>query len=202
MLMWEQPPALIKTDFNQTKVYFETIVKATNVYKQNSGSSSTRGNKYKSANQIANINNELRTWIQQIARNGANNKQATNTQATKKIASMEVEIKKLTTSISQMASKMNNNKNSNPKAGSGDHESRRPQMKKAHNMGGYCSSHSFHPVGTNHTSATCYRKMDGHKDKATWTNRLGGDMFLPTAKRVSINQQHHATWKGKSAPTN
>jgi hypothetical protein len=123
MLMWEQQPALIKTDFDQTKVYFERIVKATDVYEQNSGSSSARGNKYKSANQMADIGNKLREWTQQIASNGANKEQAANTQGTKKIASMEAKIKKLTATISQMASKMNNNENSNPNTGSGDRKS-------------------------------------------------------------------------------
>jgi hypothetical protein len=126
MLTWEQQPALIKTNFNQTKAYFKKIIKATDVYEQNSGSSSTRGNKYKSANQMANIGNKLHKWIQQIASNGANNEQAVNTQATKKIASMEAEIKKLTATISQMASKMNNKVNSNPNTGSGDRKSRCP----------------------------------------------------------------------------
>jgi hypothetical protein len=202
MLTWEQQPALIKTNFDQTKAYFERIIKATDVYEQNSGSSSAHGNKYESANQMADIGDKLHEWIQQIASYGANNEQATNTQATKKIISMEAEIKKLPAMISQIASKMNNNKNSNPNTGSGDRKSRCPQMKKARNMGGYCHSHGFHPISTNHRSTTCSWKKDGHKDEATWTYCLGGNMFWPTAKCVAINQQYHATWKGKSAPTN
>jgi hypothetical protein len=55
-------------------------------------------------------------------------------------------MKKLTATISQMASKMKNNENSNPNTGSGDRESRHPQMKKARNMEGYCHSHGFHPI--------------------------------------------------------
>ncbi len=69
-------------------------------------------------------------------------------------------------------------------------------------MGGYCHSHGYHLVGANQTSANCSWKKDGHKDKAKWTNTLGGDTFWPSAKRIAINQQNHATWKGKSAPTN
>ncbi len=88
MLTWEQQPTLIKTNFDLTKTYFEAIVKATNVYEQNTGGGSTRGNKYKSENQMADIGNKLREWIQQIASNGANNEQAANTQAIKKIAFM------------------------------------------------------------------------------------------------------------------
>jgi hypothetical protein len=114
---------------------------------------------------------------------------------------MEAEIKKLTATIAQMASKMNTNENSNPNTSNSDRESRRPQMKKERNMGGYCHSHGFHPVGEDHTSATCSWKKEGHRTEATWTNRMGGDTFWPTAKRVTTNQQDHATWKGKSAPT-
>jgi hypothetical protein len=69
-------------------------------------------------------------------------------------------------------------------------------------MGRYCHSHGYHPISANHTIANCSWKKEGHKDKATWTNTLGGDTFWPFAKRVAINQQNHATWKGKSASTN
>jgi hypothetical protein len=201
MLTWEQSSAIIKTDFNQTKAYFEKIVKATDIYKQNTGSNSVGFNKYESANQMANYGNKLQEWIQQIASNGANNELAVNTQATDKIASMEAEIKKLTAAIAQMANKSNNSKNVTPNTSSGNWPSRCPQNKKPHNMSGYCHSHGYHPVGADHTSANCSWKKDGHKDKATWTNTLSGDTFWPSAKHVTINQQNHATWKGKSAPT-
>jgi hypothetical protein len=115
---------------------------------------------------------------------------------------MEAEIKKLTAAITQMAIKSNNGKSINPNTSSSDHDSRRPQNKRQRNMGGYCHSHSYHPVGAKHTSANCSWKKDGHKYEATWTNTLGGDTFWPSAKRIAINQQNHATWKGKLAPTN
>jgi hypothetical protein len=73
MLTLEQSSAIIKTGFNQAKAYFEKIVKATNVYKQNTSANSVRCNTYKSANQMANYGNKLQEWIQQIASNGANN---------------------------------------------------------------------------------------------------------------------------------
>jgi hypothetical protein len=50
MLTWEQSSAIIKTNFDQTKAYFEKIVKATKVYKQNTVGNSARCNKYESAN--------------------------------------------------------------------------------------------------------------------------------------------------------
>ncbi len=114
---------------------------------------------------------------------------------------MEAEIKKLMAAIAQMANK-SNGVNVNSNTSSGDCKSRRPQNKKPRNMGGYCHSHSYHPVGAGHTSVNCSWKIDGHKDKATWTNTLGGDTFWPSAKRLAIFQQNHATWKGKSAPSN
>jgi hypothetical protein len=40
MLTWEQSSVIIKTNFDQTKAYFEKIVKATNIYKQNTGGNS------------------------------------------------------------------------------------------------------------------------------------------------------------------
>ncbi len=66
---------------------------------------------------------------------------------------MEAEIKKLMAAITQMTNKSNNGKNVNPNTSGGDHDSRCPQNKKPRNMGGYCHSHGYHPVGANHTSA-------------------------------------------------
>ncbi len=120
---------------------------------------------------------------------------------------MEGEIKKLTATIATMAAKINNeNRYPNSGAsrgGSSNHMSRLPQTKKIHNMGAYCSSHGFHPVGANHDSFTCrneWRKPK-HNIAATWTNRLGGDTFWLSAKQVATEQQDHPTWKGQSAPT-
>ncbi len=76
------------------------------------------------------------------------------------------------------------------------------QFKKSRNMGAYCSSHGFHPVGNNHDSVTCIYKKPEHKIEATWCNRLGGDMYWPNANRVKVEQQEHPAWKGKVAPTN
>jgi hypothetical protein len=104
---------------------------------------------------MTNYSNKLQEWIQQIASNGGNNELAANTQATNKIASMEAEIKKLTAAITQMANKSNNGKNVNPNTSSGNCNIRAPQNKKPRNMGGYCHSHGYQPIGANHTSANC-----------------------------------------------
>ena len=72
---------------------------------------------------------------------------------------------------------------------------------KHRNMGGYCHSCGFHPVGKTHTSETCgYRKLN-HDEKATWTNRgTGGSTVWP--KKVREDQKTHEAYAGKSAPTN
>jgi hypothetical protein len=109
---------------------------------------------------------------------------------------MEGKIKKLTATIAAMAAKITNNKNQDPNSGtsacgSSNRVSKQPKMKKIHNMGAYCSLHEFHPVGANHDSVTCrneWRKPE-HHIAATWTDRLVGDTYWPSAKQVAIEQQ-------------
>ena len=206
MLTWEQQPPAIKTDYDEAKAYFERIVKATDTYEQNAGGGTAGRNRYESANHMADYGNEIHEYIQQLASAGAASATdaAANIQTKDKLSTMEAEIKKLTATIAAMAMKLTNNENRDPNAGggTGDRDSRRPQMKKLRNMGAYCHSHGFHPVGADHDSANCGWKKPDHNVAATWTNRLGGDMFWPSAKRVAVEQQDHHTWKGKSAPTN
>ena len=206
MLTWEQQPPAIKTDYDEAKAYFERIVKATDTYEQNAGGGTAGRNRYESANHMADYGDEIREYIQQLASAGAASATdaAANIQTKDKLSTMEAEIKKLTATIAAMAMKLTNNENRDPNAGggTGDRDSRRPQMKKLRNMGAYCHSHGFHPVGADHDSANCGWKKPDHNVAATWTNRLGGDMFWPSAKRVAVEQQNHHTWKGKSAPTN
>ncbi len=193
-------------DNNKAKIYFERIVKATDTYEQNAGGGTTGRNRYDSANQMADYCNIIQEYIQQLVSAGATSATdtAANMQTKDKLSTMEAEIKKLTATIAAMATKLTNNKNRDPNAGgaTGNCESRRPQMKKLRNMGAYCHSHGFHPVGANHDSANCGRKKPNHNVAATWTNQLGGDMFWPSAKRAAIEQHDHHMWKGKSAPTN
>jgi hypothetical protein len=191
MLTWEQQPAATKTDYNLARAYFKRIVKATDTYEQNAGGGTAGCNCYESANQLAEYGDEIREYIQQLTSAGTANAtdNAVNMQMKEKLTMMESKIKKLTATIAAMAAKMTNNENQDPNSGasggsSSNHVSRQPQMKKIHNMGAYCSLHGFHPVGANHDSVTCrneWRKPE-HNITATWTNRLGGDMFWPSAK--------------------
>jgi hypothetical protein len=122
---------------------------------------------------------------------------------TQVLAEMVAQIKAQTAAVTQLAAtKENSNPNATRGNGGGDRKSRRPQMSKLQNMGGYCSSHGFHPVGAGHNSKTCRWHKEEHNTVATWNNRLGGNTFWPTATRVTIKQQDHPTWKGKLAPTN
>ena len=54
------------------------------------------------------------------------------------------------------------------------------------NIGGYCWSHGWDPVGEKHNSSTCTRKRDGHKAEATGSNKLGGSTWQP--KKHQYNQ--------------
>jgi hypothetical protein len=76
------------------------------------------------------------------------------------------------------------------------------QYDKPRSMGCYCYSHGFHPAGENHTSATCTWKQPNHDATAMWNNRKGGSVHWPPPIHVSIGQQTHATYTGKTALTN
>jgi len=211
MLTWGRQPTATKTDFGLAKAHFEEIVNATDTYEQNAGGETAGRSRYESANQMADHGNEIREYIQQLASTSAANNAADSAatiQTTNKLTTMEEEIKKLTATIDSMANKFNNNpnpnqngENINPNSGANEGSQGR-RYKKLLNMGAYCSSHGFHPVGIKHDSVTCIYKKTEHKSEATWCNRLGGDMYWPNAKRVTVEQQEHPLWKGKVAPTN
>ena len=119
MLTWEQQPPAIKTGYDEAKRYFERIIKATDTYKQNAGGGTAGRNRYKSANQMADYGKEIREYIQQLASAGATSATdaAANMQTKDKLSTMEADIKKLTTTIAAMATKLTNNKNRDPNAG-------------------------------------------------------------------------------------
>ena len=47
------------------------------------------------------------------------------------------------------------------------------------NLGGYCWSHGWDPVGPKHCSRNCTRMKDGHKKEATGDNKMGGSTWQP-----------------------
>jgi hypothetical protein len=204
MMDWEQQPINIKTNYPLAKLHFELKVKAHDTYLQNSSSGATGRNKYESANNMADIGNKIKDYIAKIASSSITNDDvvANMREADKKkdaeMADMSAQIKQLTAAVAKLASRENNDPNKN----CGRHGNRVvEQMTKLRNMGGYCFTHGFHPVGAAHDSATCtYKLKDTHNDAATWNNRLGGNTYWPKAIRVAIKQQNHPTWKNKEAP--
>jgi hypothetical protein len=77
---------------------------------------------------------------------------------------MSVQIKALTKAVAKVTA-TKGNKNVNPSTTNGDegngkrHQPQRgpqpEQLTKLRNMGGYCHSHGFHPVGPSHDSKNC-----------------------------------------------
>jgi hypothetical protein len=203
MLDWEKQPTATKMDYNAVKNYFEALVKATDTYKMNAAGGTTRRNKYESANQLADYGDEIWEYIAKIAGVSASSQAANVDATTKRFAEMAAQIKALTEAFAQhAATKKNANPNATRGNGGSDPEIQRPQRKKLQNMGEYCSSHGFHPVGAGHNSKTCRWQKEGHNTEAMWNDQLGENMFWPTATRVAIEQQDHPTGKGKAAPTN
>ncbi len=156
MLAWEKQPTATKMDYYAAKNYFEALVKATDTYEMNAGGGTTGCNKYKSANQLADYGNEIWEYIAKIAGVSASSQSANADATTKQVAEMAAQIKALTEAITQLAAtKENANPNATRGNGGGDCKIRRQQRKKLLNMGGYCSSHGFHPVGASHNSKPC-----------------------------------------------
>ena len=74
MVTWENNPILIKDNYAKAKRFFETPVKDFESYTQNSGGGAAKTG-YKSANQMADVGNEIRKYIQEIASTTVANKE-------------------------------------------------------------------------------------------------------------------------------
>ncbi len=205
MMEWEQQPIATKTDYTLAKNYFERRVKAHDTYIQNSGRGTAGRHSYESANSMADIGDEIKDYIAKIASASvANHNTVANMHKAGKtkdaeLALMATQFSQLTAAIAKLtANKENEHKVPNKNRGRRTME----QMTKRRNMGSYCHTHGYHPVGPTHDSAICeFKKKDGHKDTATWSNRLDGSTYWPLAIRVAIEQQGHPAWKDKSKPT-
>jgi hypothetical protein len=216
MTEWENKIIAINDDFNEAKLYFEGLVKDYEVYVQNSNDTAGKHN-FESTNQAINADagDELQKYIVSIAQAAVTQEeQAANIRDSFKASSdaMAAQIKTMSDQIAQLTKKLDNKENTPYGGGGGgggggrlrDRE-RGPvaiQYEKPRSMGCYCFSHDFHPAGENHTSANCQWKQPNHDATATWNNRKGGSVHWPPPICVSIGQQNHATYVGKSAPTN
>jgi hypothetical protein len=176
--------------------------------------------KYNSAGNIndkkalADMGNKLRDYIASLTTAKQKDKEnvppSTNN---KEFDEMKKQMAEMKTLIMNMNKE--NNKNSNS-GGSGDDKGKgkgkgcnrnrvlnETPMTRARNMGVYCHSCGYHPVGENRTSANCPYKRSGHDDNATWTNRgTDGSKTWPREIRVREDQRSHATYKDKERPTN
>jgi hypothetical protein len=220
MTEWENKPEAIKNNFNNAKTYFKGLVQDYEVYEQNIGGTAGKHN-FESANQAteADCGNELCQYIPGVAQTAVKQEEhAANihdsTKAT--IDAMAGQIKAMSDQIAQLTKAMANKENapngSSSGGGSGSSGGRGSdkgraryvavQYAKPHNMGSSCLSHGFHPAGENHTSATCKWKLHNHDTMATWNDRKSSSVYWPPPICGSIEQQNHATYAGKTAPTN
>ncbi len=206
MMEWEQQPNITKTNYALAKIWFEMRVKAHNTYIQNSGGGTAGRHNYKSANNMADIGNEIKDYITKIAcmsianNNAVANMREAGKSKDTKLALMANQISQLTAAIAKLTA---NKENNEPKTPNNNRKHRTvEQMTKLRTMGGYCHTRGYHPIGATHDSASCeYKKKEGHKDAATWSNRLNGSTYWPLAIRVAIEQQGHPAWKDKSKPS-
>ena len=119
MMEWEQQPINIKTDYPLAKQHFELKVKAHDTYLQNSSSGATGRNKYESANNMADIGDEIKDYIAKIASSAVtNNDVVTNMREADKrkdaeMANMSAQIKQLTAAVAKLASREKADPNQN-----------------------------------------------------------------------------------------
>ena len=76
MVAWENKNVAITEDYDQAKKYFEDLVRDFKLYTQNSGGAAAKAG-YKSTNQMADVGDKIRKYIQDIASATAANKEQT-----------------------------------------------------------------------------------------------------------------------------
>ncbi len=187
-----------KTDFTLAQEFFEKLIKSYDTYEQNAGAASK--NAHDSTSRLMDVGNKLHKYINQIA--AANEQQKEDTAANignNMNSGLAADVNQLAEALAQFMKMVTNKENKPPSnSNTGGHRSDKQYM-GVRNMGAYCSSHGYHPVGTGHTSTTCKYKKEGHNNAAVWGNILG-DVW-PATMRVTIAQQDHVMYKNKSKPT-
>ena len=209
MKAWEENDEGDKNDWDFIVDYFSTKMVAINKYLQNNGDEI----KYDSAANVkqeealADVGDELRKYIltltqaneshqQESAANIKDTKYDEMTERMKKMESM------MATLVTQLAAAPGKSKDDDKAKGDEDNKSKR-KWKFSRNMGEYCHSCGYHPIGVKHTSKTCIKKAEGHDDDATWTNHgPKGSSEWPVEKKVTDKDKEHATYKNKAAPSN
>jgi hypothetical protein len=231
MKEWEKKNEADKNDWTIMKGYFEDKMKLNDKYHNNNEGneatlySSAANITEEQEDRLADMGDQIREYIQQIT--GAKEKEnvpppsnsTSTTSSNKAVEEMNnrmTKIEELLTNMTFANNQNNRNRggggNDDKNRGGGDNDNGKDKNRrrwfdpsepytKYRNMGVYCHSCGFHPVGIEHTSKTCGYKRQNHDDNATWTNRgVNGSKVWPT--RVRDDQKNHASWAGKSAPTN
>ena len=164
---------------------------------------------------LADMGDQIREYIQQITQvkenvppPPSNIKPATSSNSSDKaVEEMNKRMANLESMMTDFCSNKenrgsgssNNNNNKNKQKGN-----RRGPETRIRNMGAYCYSCGFNPIGKNHTSKTCNSryKRSTHDDNATWTNRGDGNGSMVWPTKIHEDQKNHEAYAGKSAPTN
>jgi hypothetical protein len=215
MKAWEEKDEADKNDWDTIVDYFNDKMTATDIYLNNAGGADKI--KYDSTanvseDKLADLGDDLREFILTLQQsNISNNSTATTVTETTanvkdaKYDAMTERMIAMEKMMEKMMAKMGEKKpnTTNTTAGDDKDEGKTRTFKYPRNMGGYCHSCGYHPVGPKHDSETCNRKKEGHVATATWTKRgENGCTDWPVIAKVKPSQQEHTSYKGKSAPTN
>ena len=108
----------------------------------------------------------------------------------------------MATLVTQLAAAPGPSKDEDKPKGEDD-KNNKHKLKYSRDMGNYCHSCGYHPIGVKHTSKTCIKKTEGHDDNATWTNHgPKGSNEWPSKKKVTDKDKENASYKNKAAPAN
>jgi hypothetical protein len=165
MVTWENKQFIIKDDYEQAKQYFETLVKDFEIYTQNSGGGASKTG-YESVNNIADVRDEIRKYIQEITSATIANKERTAelaanvSEAAKAKDSQLVFITariQLLPLLAQSIANRTTNETSSSKQTSttNDGSSGTRVFKYTRNMGDYCWSHGLQDINKLHVTS-CY----------------------------------------------
>ena len=223
MKQWEDKTEVEKDDWAIMKRFFRDKMALNEAYNNNNEGNSaalygSSANVTEQEEKLADMGDEIREYIQQLTGAKENvpppstySSNTSSNKATDELNKRMLKIEELLTTLT-----FANNKN---RGGGGDDKDKddkdrdkrkqrsrrnRDEPETRHrNMGGYCHSCGFHPVGKEHTSETCGFKRREHDKDATWTNRgTNGSVIWPNPWRVRDDEKTHASYAGKAAPTN
>jgi len=215
MKAWEEKDDADKDNWDIIVAYFSDKMTAMDIYLNNAGGADKAtydSTANVSEDKLADLGDEIREFIltlQQSKINDSNSNGTTISDTTSNVTdskhdAMSERMMKMEQMMEKMMTQMSGKQKQTTTTQGEDKDGGKARAFKCpRNMGGYCYSCGFHPVGPKHDSETCTRKKDRHVATATWTKRgEGGCMDWPVTAKVKPSQQDHTSYKGKSAPTN